>query len=188
MSQWNNNHFFCWLRYGHKGLDVFLENIGDLAIKPTHVFEPCLDDLTVTDGTQQSMQKLLPNQCFTKYKQNIYPMTYLKGGQYGKSLWAVFTPMLVWNNGCHSFPAKQLQIASTQTIAATYRYTHLQLQTQRPSLVQDLLVLGDEGVACLGMFQSFLAMSLHLLGSHLPVGVDVGQHLHLLPQGTLLSS
>ena len=96
--------------------------------------------------------------------------------------------MLVWNNGCHSFPAKQLQIASTQTIAATYRYTHLQLQTQRQSLVQDLLVLGDEGVACLGMFQSFLAMSLHLLGSHLPVGVDLCQHLHLLPQGILLSS
>ena len=96
--------------------------------------------------------------------------------------------MLVWNNGCHSFPAKQLQIASTQTIAATYRYTHLQLQTQRPSLAQDLLVLGDEGVACLEIFQSFLAMILHLLGSHLPVCVGLGQHLHLLPQGILLSS
>ena len=116
------------------------------------------------------------------------PNDYLKGDQYGKSLWAAFTPMLVWNNGCHSFPAKQLQIASTQTIAATYRYTHLQLQTQRPSLAQDLLVLGDEGVACLEIFQSFLAMSLHLLGSHLPVDVDLGQHLHLLPQGILVSS
>ena len=116
-------------------LDVFLENIGDLAIKPTHVFEPCLDDFTVTDGTQQSMQKLLPNQCFTKCKQNIYPMTYLKGDQYGirvcelSSLlcwYGIMAAILFQQNNCKSPPLKLLQLLiGTPTCSYKHKGHHL---------------------------------------------------------------
>ena len=70
-----------------------------------------------------------------------------------------------------------------------YRYTHQQLQiTIKVSPFQDLVVLGHKRVAGLEIFQSFLALLLDFGSFQLPLLVDFGQKLHLLPQTIFMSS